>query len=145
MEQHERIARIPGDERWPRAHRLRSPRDFARVRGQGRRANGSLLTLSYARHVEAGVEPPTRVGLAVSRRVGGAVARARVKRWLREALRRQLREVAPAWDIIITARAGAAQAGYNTLEAEAQRLITRARLWRANPDRTGPDRTGPDL
>jgi ribonuclease P protein component len=130
--------------------RLRSPLDFARVRRQGRRVSGPLLTLSYTQRPDAAdtamaVDAPlTRIGLSVSKRVGDAVRRNLVKRWLRESLRRGYAELAPGWDIIVSARAGAATAGYNALDAETRGLIARARLWRASANRVGADRVGAD-
>jgi ribonuclease P protein component len=141
-------ARIPGERkhraRLPRSGRLRSSRDFARVRQAGRRASGPLLMLGYARRaaekdleVNEATPLPTRVGFSVSKRVGGAVERNRVKRWLREAIRRGYAELTPGWDIIVTARAGSAQAGYNAIDGEVRGLLTRARLWQAGADLSG--------
>lgn len=58
-----------------------------------------------------------RFGLVVSRKVGNAVVRNRVKRWLREALRRQV-SAWPTADHAVIARPRAATAGYHVLETE---------------------------
>jgi ribonuclease P protein component len=73
---------------------------------------------------DAGV---SRFGLAVSRKVGNAVHRNRVKRWLREAVR-----VVPAprggpWDVVIIARPEAAEAGFVTISEEVRDLFGRLR------------------
>jgi ribonuclease P protein component len=128
-------------ERLRRAQRLRSPRDFERVRRHGRRASGTLLLLGYL--AQAGSDASsdvsnagfTRIGLSVSRRVGGAVARNRVKRRLREVVRRLLAEVTPGYDLVLTARPGAADAPIETLRQEVRALITRARLLKVETDR----------
>ena len=115
-------------ERLRRAQRLRSPRDFQRVRTQGRRVSGTVLLLGYAARSESGSTGLTRVGFSVSRRVGGAVERNRVKRRLREVIRRKLARIAPGYDLVITARPGAAEARMETLEQDVAVLLARARL-----------------
>lgn len=62
-------------------------------------------------------EGDARFGLAVSRKVGNAVVRNRVKRWLREAIRRQ-RHGLSGVDVVFIARSHAAEAGYATLYDE---------------------------
>ncbi len=115
-------------ERLRRAQRLRSPRDFQRVRAHGRRVSGALLLLGYVARGEPDNSGYTRIGFSVSRRVGGAVARNRVKRRLREVIRRKLARIAPGYDLVITARPGAADARMETLEQEVAGLLARARL-----------------
>lgn len=63
--------------------RLRRSQDFAATMRTGRRARHALLT-AVARRTHG---PDTRLGFAVSRRVGGAVVRNRVKRQLRMIIR----------------------------------------------------------
>jgi ribonuclease P protein component len=124
--------RNPSGERLRREQRLRSPRDFQRVRAQGKRVSGGLLSLGYVAQAEPGW---TRFGLSVSRRVGGAVVRNRVKRRLREIVRRKLADIAPGFDLVITARAGAADARIEALDQETRTLLSRARLLRAETHR----------
>ncbi len=69
----------------------------------------------------------SRYGFSVSRRrVGKAVVRNRVKRRLREILRRT--PLQPGWDIIFIVRTGAARASYIDLEKASKGLLSRARL-----------------
>jgi ribonuclease P protein component len=68
----------------------------------------------------------SRCGLVVSRRVGKAVVRHRVRRRLREILR-QL-QIKPGWDIVLIARAAAAAAGYTDIKKEVRALLTEANL-----------------
>ncbi|MEN9785418.1 MAG: hypothetical protein RLZZ299_682 [Pseudomonadota bacterium] len=68
----------------------------------------------------------TRIGYTVSRKVGNAVTRNRVKRWLREAVR-----VVPQWpdgvDLVLVARAEAATAGFDGIRTELGDLLARVR------------------
>ncbi|OGO20560.1 MAG: ribonuclease P protein component [Chloroflexi bacterium RBG_16_50_11] len=68
----------------------------------------------------------SRFGFVVSRRVGKAVVRNRVKRRLREIARQT--PVKPGWDIIFIARVPAANADYVDLGKSVRKLLLRAGL-----------------
>ena len=68
----------------------------------------------------------SRRGFSVSRRVGNAVVRNRVKRLLREILRSAPLE--PGWDIIFIARPRAASADFASLEKSVHGLLSQAGL-----------------
>lgn len=101
--------------------RLRRSADYARVQGEGRRIRSAHLLLVVCR----GAEPTSRVGLTVSRKVGTAVARNRVKRWLREAVRAVPGPRAGPWDLVLIPRAEAAEVGLIGLRAEVGELFAR--------------------
>ena len=95
-----------------------------------RRVHGAILLVLVAR----GETLASRVGLTVSRKVGGAVVRNRVKRWLREAVRAVGTPAGGPWDLVLVARADAAKAGYAAVEAQVRHLFHRevpSRLGRA--------------
>lgn len=68
----------------------------------------------------------SRYGFTVSRRVGNAVVRNRVKRLLREILRQK--PLKTGWDMVFIARIPAARANYAELEQSVGSLLHRARL-----------------
>ncbi len=68
--------------------------------------------------------PQARFGLTVSRKVGNSVVRNRVKRWLREALRRRAAAVAPV-DVVVIALPSAAEAGLSALSSDLDRGLKR--------------------
>jgi len=68
----------------------------------------------------------SRYGFSISRRVGKAVVRNRVKRRLREILRSAPLE--PGWDIIFIARPKAGGTSFARLKKSVQGLLSQARL-----------------
>ena len=64
----------------------------------------------------------SRFGLVVSRRVGNAVVRNRVKRWLREAVRHE-KSGLTGFDVVLIARNSAAGAGAMALRDDVARAL----------------------
>jgi ribonuclease P protein component len=82
--------------------RLRKRFEFRRLRDEGRRVHTRSFVLSIAR----GPEAQARLGLTVSRQVGNAVRRNRIKRLLREAFRLDRSLVPAASDLVVIAKSG---------------------------------------
>ena len=103
----------PGEPAAPERHapeRLRRRQDFAATMRAGRRARHALLT-AVARRTHG---PDTRLGFAVSRRVGGAVVRNHVKRQLRMIVRSHRWH--SGWDVVIVAQPTCAEARFDELQ-----------------------------
>lgn len=105
-------------EAFPRARRVTERRDFERARGSGRRKSSP----GFAVEVVATGER-TRLGLAVSRRVGGAVVRNRVKRRVREWFRHSSANLAEGFDLVVIARARAATYSSERVREELSQLV----------------------
>jgi ribonuclease P protein component len=91
-----------------RRNRLSRSRDFDAVYRQGRSTSTRFLVLYwFARETDAG-EP--RLGLAVPKGTGNAVARNRVKRQLREVWRERLDRVPAGRDYVLIAKPGLPEA-----------------------------------
>lgn len=92
-----------------RRGRVTRSRDFDAVYRRGRSAAGRhLVVYVFARDEGAG-EGPARLGLSVSRKVGGAVERNRVKRVIREQFVPRSTAVPAGCDVVVIARPGCAE------------------------------------
>ncbi len=108
---------------FPKSRRLTQPADFERVKKDGRAERGRFLVLNVLSNTEQ-----FRAGFVTSRAVGGAVARNRVRRRLREIVRKHQHEIRGQRWIVTIARAAAASATFDQLEAEWLRLARRASI-----------------
>ena len=71
----------------------------------------------------AGARGTSRFGISVKKALGGAVVRNRIKRRVREILRRNRTEIPTGWDIVIHPKSSVAGAAFAPLEAELVRLL----------------------
>lgn len=102
----------------PKAARVRRRPEYLTIQNRGRRLSGSHLLLF-------GLPGTGRLGITVSRKVGGAVDRNRVKRWVRDCFRRARAEFPAALDLVVVARPGAAGAGHRAVCRELKTLAAR--------------------
>lgn len=91
-------------QRLTKAMRLRARREFVAVQGGGTKVSTRNFLALYVPTSRA----VGRVGLTVTKKIGNAVTRNRVKRLVREWLRRN-GWVAPGFDVVIIAKDGAAR------------------------------------
>lgn len=95
---------------FPKSSRLLSRADFEPVyRLRCKAGDGTLLVFAFPNAL-----PSTRIGLSVSKKLGNAVVRNRLKRLLREAFRLTQHDLPPGLDLVVIPSAveKASLAGY---------------------------------
>jgi len=118
-------------ETFSRDDRLRKRREFEECYASGVRVSGRHLLLFLLQRTAPGNAPSSpqrpRLGISVSKRVGGAVTRNRVRRRLREIFRRS-RELfgTQAGDLVVNARPSASDATFEELAQEYRTLLARS-------------------
>ena len=148
----------PSGGRSPKRRRLSRSAEFERVYRQGRsKSNRFLVLYAFPRAGDAAEDPAEgpRLGLSVSRRVGGAVDRTRVKRILREAFWAEAERLPEGSDYVVVARPDARELaeragmpGVRAALAELVAALTGADAAGAREPRAGdmggaPERTAP--
>ncbi|MEC8911473.1 MAG: ribonuclease P protein component [Chloroflexota bacterium] len=115
-----------------RRQRLTGSKRFSQIHIGGSSAANRLLVIRYL----ANGSNCSRFGFLVSKRIGNADVRNKVKRRLREAVR--LNPVKAGWDAIFIVRRGAGSAKYQDLKDAIDNLLQRANLVDEPPQPTGP-------
>jgi ribonuclease P protein component len=105
----------------PRVERLRKRREFVAVQGSGRKLHTDSF-LVFVRARADSVDRPARLGVTVSKKVGGAIERNRVKRLVREAFRRQKALFPTGHDVVFVAKRSAVEADFERVKREIERL-----------------------
>lgn len=109
-----------------RAYRLRRPDQFQRVRREGRSWEHSLLILNAMPNRRR----VTRCGFVVTKRMGGAVERNRVRRRVREAVRLAYPSLLVGWDLVFVLRSKALiDMEFDRIQSAIEQLLRRASVW----------------
>jgi ribonuclease P protein component len=108
-----------------RTARLAQSRDFARIRQQGKRLALGCLIANW-QPLPDGAQP--KLGVVTSKRIGGAVARSRARRLLRESFRRHQNEFSAPVEIVLVARNSIAGKNFAEVEKDFVAALNRAGL-----------------
>ncbi len=115
----------------PSDQRLRNNRHFRRVYTRGRSIVQDVAVL-YVWNREGNAlneVPGQRIGFVISKKLGKAVCRNRLKRQLREAVRLQMGQMRPGtYDIIFVGRKGLSKATWHDIQKVVASLLRRAHL-----------------
>jgi len=99
--------------------RLHRRDEFLQVYERGSKTHGRYMVLTALRNTK----PFARLGVAASRKLGGAVSRNKAKRLIREVFRRN--KIAPGFDIVIIPKRELLGASLTALEAEYRQILSR--------------------
>ena len=105
-------------EAWPKSARLRRRRQYLDVQRRGVKAQGQFLTALAL----LGVPGRQRLGVTVSTKVGNSVVLSQVKRWIREAFRKNRALLPDPVDVVLIARPGTDSAGLDALVKDLERV-----------------------
>jgi ribonuclease P protein component len=101
-----------GSGRFRPDERIRRRADFQQVYKNGVRLSGRLSTI----FLMPNQQPVGRLGIAATKKIGGAVQRNRAKRLIREVFRHN--KTAPGFDVVVVPRRGVIETNLTTLEAD---------------------------
>ncbi len=109
-------------ERFPRHSRILRSSEYRSIYREGRKIESPRFVL-FVRRNDLGW---ARLGITVSRKVGGAVVRNRIKRLFREVFRRSRTEIPDYLDIVVNARQDSAGSRYGVLREEFLAAVRKA-------------------
>ena len=107
---------------FPSRYRLRKRHEFLALQREGRRRTAPhFIVITRSKTIS-----PSRLGITTSRKVGGAPARNRVRRMVREFFRRYRPYLDPPRDVLVIARNGAPALRYRDVERELSRALAKS-------------------
>jgi ribonuclease P protein component len=109
-----------------RSFSLRRGAEFQKVWDEGKAYAHPLVIL----RVRPNGRESCRFGFVAGKKIGKATVRNRVKRWMRASVHQHLHGIASGWDVILIARASAAQSNFAEMSAAITQLLQRAALLR---------------
>jgi len=117
-----------------RSHRLRKNEHFQAVFQRGTSAANKQFVLYSARQEG---QAAFRAGISVSKKIGNAVIRNRVKRLIREAVARLEDAIPKGVDLVIIARPGVESMSLESIEQSLLHVMKRAKVIKQGPIHNG--------
>jgi len=108
----------------PKEMRLRAPSDFKKVYKAGTSVANKVLVLYYRKSEGR----QSRLGVSISKRVGSAVERNRIKRQLCEIYRRHQSEIRQPHDLVVICRPQVANLTFQDMEKSFKELLLKSRI-----------------
>ncbi|PTM56907.1 ribonuclease P protein component [Desmospora activa] len=115
-------------------YRLKRRGDFKRAFRIGSSVANRQFVLYRSRRRDAG---PVRIGISVSRKVGNAVIRNRIRRLVKEITRQWVDDLPERTDLIVIARKPAADMDYHQMKSSLRHVFRRAQLLDRPPAKNG--------
>lgn len=103
-----------------KAYRVKKNDDFQAVFRKGRSVANRQFVV-YALQKEG--QPKFRIGLSVSKKIGNAVMRNQIKRYIREVFRELKDDIRNGYDYVIIARKPAAEMNYHEVKKSLQHVL----------------------
>lgn len=110
----------------PKENRLKKNSQFTYIYKHGLSKYSKFLSVSYVKTKYQ----PFKIGFTVSKKIGKSVIRSKVKRYLREATRLELKNINNGYNYVFIAREGIDQLNLESLRKIVIGLITKAGLYR---------------
>lgn len=108
-----------------KAHRIKKNKEFQEVFQKGASFANRQLVIYYLHKDQ---QHHFRVGLSVSKKIGNAVIRNQIKRYLRQAFLELDKNIKPNYDIIIIARIPAKDMDFHLLKKSVNHLLYKTQL-----------------
>lgn len=102
--------------RYKRKQRLKKTSDFQEIKEKGTRIDGGPFLFCIREIQDGSADELRRLGLIVSKKVGNAVVRNRIKRIMREIFRKNLQELPHRCDLVIVAKRHVTEYGQDSLK-----------------------------
>ncbi|WCK54524.1 ribonuclease P protein component [Aneurinibacillus sp. Ricciae_BoGa-3] len=109
-----------------RENRLRKNEEFQEVFKKGKSIANRQFVVYF---MEKKDQDSFRVGVSVSKKMGNAVTRNRIRRYIKEAIRARTDEMKPSYDVIVICRLPAVELEYAEFRDSLYHCLRKAKLF----------------